>query len=95
MDRFLSVTWPMLGPVTMFVVIIIALRAFELFDTVKVLTKGGPGTSSEVLLHTLYVESFEHLRTGYGAAVTVVFLVIVLSLTLLKVRVVDRRVHYQ
>ena len=95
LDRFLSVTWPMLGPVTMFVVIIIALRAFELFDTVKVLTKGGPGTSSEVLLHTLYVESFEYLRTGYGAAVTVVFLVIVLSLTWLQARVMDRRVHYQ
>ena len=46
------------------------------------------------MLYTLYVESFEFLRTGYGAAVTVVFLVIVVSLTLLQARVMDRRVHY-
>ena len=93
-DRFRLVTLPMLGPVMMFVVIVTALRAFEVFDTVKILTQGGPAKSSEVLLHTLYVESFEFLRTGYGAAVTVVFLFIVVTLTLLQARIIDRRVHY-
>lgn len=95
LSRFGTVTLPLLGPVAMFVLIVIALRAFEVFDTVKVLTQGGPSKSSEMLLHTLYVESFEFLRTGYGAAVSVVFLVIVVSLTLLQARVLDRRVHYQ
>jgi multiple sugar transport system permease protein len=93
-DRLRTVTLPLLGPVTMFVVIVTALRAFETFDTVKVLTQGGPTKASEVLLHTLYVESFEFLRTGYGAAVTVVFLAIVVGLTLLQAKVMDRRVHY-
>ena len=93
-DRLRTVTLPMLGPVTMFVTVIVALKAFEVFDTVRVLTHGGPGKASETLLHTLYVESFEFLRTGYGAAVTVVFLAIVVGLTLLQVRVLDRRVHY-
>jgi len=95
LDRVRTVTLPMLGPVTMFVVIVVALRAFEVFDTVKVLTQGGPNKASEMLLHTLYVESFEFLRTGYGAAVTVVFLAIVVGLTLLQARVMDKRVHYQ
>ena len=94
LDRLGLVTLPMLGPVMMFVVIVTALRAFEVFDTVKILTQGGPAKASEVLLHTLYVESFEFLRTGYGAAVTVVFLFIVVTLTLLQARVLDRRVHY-
>ena len=93
-ERHRLVTLPMLGPVTMFVVIVIALRAFEVFDTVAILTQGGPQNASQVMLYTLYVESFEFLRTGYGAAVTVVFLVIVVSLTLLQARVMDRRVHY-
>ena len=84
----------MLGPVTMFVMVVIALKAFRVFDTVKILTQGGPANASEVLLHTLYVESFEFLHTGYGAAVTVVFLAIVVALTLLQARVLDRRVHY-
>jgi multiple sugar transport system permease protein len=94
-DRLRTVTLPMLGPVTMFVVIVVALRAFETFDTVQVLTRGGPGHASEMLMYTLYRESFGYLRTGYGAAVTLVFLVIVVALTLVQARVMDRRVHYQ
>jgi multiple sugar transport system permease protein len=93
-DRFRTVTLPMLGPTMMFVVIVTALRALEVFDTVNILTQGGPAKSSEVLLYTLYIESFEYLRTGYGAAITVVFLAIVVSLTLLQAAIMDRRVHY-
>jgi multiple sugar transport system permease protein len=85
----------MLGPVGMFILIVVALRAFEVFDLVKILTQGGPNKASEMLLHTLYVESFEFLRTGVGAAVAVVFLAIVVSLTLLQARVLERKVHYQ
>lgn len=95
LDRLRIVTLPLLGPVSMFVVIVVALRAFEAFDTVKVLTQGGPGHASEMLLFTLYRESFEYLRTGYGAAVAVVFLAIVVTLTLIQARVMDRKVHYQ
>lgn len=95
LDRLRTVTLPMLGPVTMFVIIIVALKAFEAFDTVQILTQGGPGHASEVLLYTLYRESFEYLRTGYGAAVTIVFLIIVVTLTLVQARVMDKRVHYQ
>ena len=94
LDRLRTVTLPMLGPVTMFVVIVTALRAFEAFDTVKILTQGGPSKASEMLLYTLYTESFEFMRTGYGAAVTVVFLFIVVALTLTQARVFDKRVHY-
>jgi multiple sugar transport system permease protein len=93
-DRVRTVTLPLLGPVTMFVVIITALRAFEAFDTVKILTQGGPAKASEMLLYTLYVESFEFMRTGYGAAVAVIFLLIVIALTLVQARFFDRSVHY-
>jgi multiple sugar transport system permease protein len=48
-----------------------------------------------MLLYMLYRESFEFLRTGYGAAIAVIFLTIVLALTLLQARALDRRVHYQ
>lgn len=95
LDRLRTVTLPMLGPVSMFVFIVVALRAFETFDTVQVLTQGGPGHASEMLLFTLYRESFEYLRTGYGAAVAVVFLFIVVALMLIQARVMDKRVHYQ
>ncbi|HEY8336431.1 MAG TPA: sugar ABC transporter permease [Tardiphaga sp.] len=93
-ERLWIVTLPMLGPVTMFVLILTATRAFEVFDTVRVLSQGGPNFASEVLLHRLYVESFDFLRTGYGAALTLVYLAIVMLLTLVQAKVLDRRVHY-
>lgn len=93
-DRLRTVTLPLLGPTTLFVSIVITLRSLEVFDTVSILTQGGPERSSEVLLYSLYMESFGYLRTGYGAAMTVVFLVLVTSLLLLQTRLMDRRVHY-
>ncbi|NEU98888.1 sugar ABC transporter permease [Bradyrhizobium sp. UFLA 03-164] len=94
-ERLRLITLPMLGPVLMFVVIVVTLHALKVFDTVQVLTQGGPNHASDVLLYTLYRESFQYLRTGYGAAVTVVFLVIVMALTLIQARIMDRKVHYQ
>ncbi|WP_246664963.1 sugar ABC transporter permease [Neorhizobium sp. P12A] len=94
LDRLRTVTLPMLGPTTMFVVIVVALDAFRVFDTVQILTQGGPNHASDVLLYTLYREGFNYLRTGYGAAVTIVFLAIVVTLTLVQARIMDRRVHY-
>ncbi|WP_246135875.1 carbohydrate ABC transporter permease [Mesorhizobium intechi] len=94
-DRLRTVTIPMLGPVLMFIVIVVALKAFETFDTIQILTQGGPGHATEMLLYTLYRESFEYLRMGYGAAVAVVFLVMVVTLTLIQARIMDKRVHYQ
>lgn len=94
LDRFRIVTWPMLGPVTLFVIVITSIRSFQVFDTVEVLTKGGPNKASEVLLYTMYTEAFSFFRTGYAASVTVIFLAFVLALSALKVFVLDRRTHY-
>lgn len=92
--RFVTVTLPMLGPALSFVLIISAIRSFQVFDTVAVLTEGGPNKATEVLLYTMYQESFSFFRAGYGAAITVVFLAFVLLLTLLKARIAEKRVHY-
>lgn len=93
-SRFRLVTWPLLGPTTLFVVTITMIRSIRVFDTVAVLTRGGPNKASEVLLYTMYTEGFTFLRLGYSAAITLVFLVIVLGLMWLQTRVLDRRVHY-
>ncbi len=92
--RFRLVTWPMLAPVTLFVVVVSSIKSFQVFDTVQVLTKGGPNKATEVLVYTLYAEGFEFFRSGYASAVTVVFLAIVLLITVVKTRWLDRRVHY-
>jgi multiple sugar transport system permease protein len=84
-ERFRRVTWPMLGPATLFVVTITAVRSFQVFDTVAVLTDGGPNKATNVLLFQMYQEGFSFLRSAYAAAITVVFLSFVLLLTLLQV----------
>ena len=94
LDRFRLVTWPLLGPTTLFVVTITMIRSIRVFDTVAVLTQGGPNRASEVLLYTMYKEGFTFLRLGYSAAITLVFLVIVLGLVWLQTKALDRRVHY-
>jgi multiple sugar transport system permease protein len=92
--RFRLVTWPMLGPTMLFVVIITMTRSIQVFDTVQTLTQGGPNNASEVLLRTIYQEAFHYFRFGYGSAVTLVFLACVLVLMLIQTRLIDRKVHY-
>lgn len=93
-SRFRLITFPMLAPVTLFVVVITSIKAFQVFDTVQVLTKGGPSKSSEVLLFSMYKEAFEFFRTGYASAISVVFLLVILLITVVKVQYFDKRVHY-
>ncbi|MEH6690087.1 MAG: sugar ABC transporter permease [Pseudorhizobium pelagicum] len=91
-DRFFTVTWPILGPTTMFVVVTTSISAFKVFETVAVLTKGRFG--SETLLFNLYLEGFEYSNTGYAAALTLIFLAIVLILSIWQTVHMDRKVHY-
>jgi multiple sugar transport system permease protein len=93
-ERFRRVTWPMLGPAFVFVVTITAIRSFQIFDTVAVLTDGGPNKATSVLLYQMYQEGFSFLRSAYAAAITCVFLGFVLLITLLQVKVLERRAHY-
>lgn len=93
-ERFRRVTWPLLGPALVFVVAITAIRSFQVFDTVAVLTDGGPSKSTEVLLYTMVQNGFTFLRSAYGAAITVVFLTFTLLLTLAQTWLLERRTHY-
>lgn len=93
-DRFVRITWPMLGPTTMFVIITTSITAFQVFDSVAVLTRGGPGGATDVLLYEIYLEGFQYFDMGYAAAMTVTFLAFILTFSLIQVRVFEKRVHY-
>ena len=66
-----------------------------MFETVAALTGGGPRRASEVLLFTIYQEGFLFFQVGYASAITVVFVLFLLVLTLVSYRLMDRSVHYQ
>ncbi len=94
-ERFWTVTFPLLGPTMVFVVIIMLLRSFRVFETVATLTGGGPRRASEVMLYTIYQEGFQFFQIGYASAITVVFVAFLLLLTLVNFRLMDRSVHYK
>jgi multiple sugar transport system permease protein len=94
LDRFLTITWPLLTPTTMFVVVTTSITAFKIFDTVAVMTRGGPMGSSEVLLYNVYLEGFQYFHMGYAAALTIVFLAFILAFSAIQSFVLERRTHY-
>lgn len=94
-DKFCHVTWPMLGPTSLFILIITIIKSSQIFDTVKVLTQGGPNNASEILLYTLYSEGFEFFRTGLASAIATLFFAIMLLLTLYQMRIFEKYVHYR
>ncbi len=94
-DRFWTVTWPMLGPVTLFVTVVTATSAFRVFETVATLTQGGPAFASDVLVYAIYREGFVYFKAGHASALTMVFFALVLLFTALKFRVLETQVHYR
>ena len=73
------------GPVTT-VVLIMTIAAFQVFDLVLLLTNGGPGRSTSVLAHFMYEVAFRFRRVGYGAAIGVVLMALILGASLVIIR---------
>ena len=81
-QMFRHITWPLVLPFVMVAVVIRAIDAMKAFDTIFVITQGGPGTASETINIFLYLQAFAFYNIGYASAVVVVFFVIIIALTL-------------
>ncbi len=93
-SMFRNITVPLLGPATLFLVVWSSINALQLFDEVYLLTKGGPGTSTYVVVYYLYSLAFSQGVAGYAAAIAYVLLVAILSLTLVQLWIGRRLVYY-
>lgn len=83
-QRFWSITVPSLRPTTFFVLIMLTISSFKVFDLIQVMTEGGPGRSTLVLSQVIYREGIVQGRFGYSSAVSMVLFVIVLTITLIQ-----------
>lgn len=95
--RFTNVTLPMLGPTLLFVSVVLIGRAFQAYGEVELLTKGGPTpqNSTTTMTYLIYgTDSIIRSNDGLQAAVAVLLFVILLALSLLQFRGLDKRVHY-
>ncbi len=93
--KFFKITIPMLSPQLFFLLITITISSFKVFDSVKVLTNGGPGQSTEVLVYYIYKQAFTNAKMGYACAAGTVLILLLLVLTILYFRAFSRKVHYQ
>ncbi len=92
---FWRITFPILSPVTFFLFVMNSLYAFfEVFGLIDVMTQGGPGGATEILVYRLYQDAFISVRWGIASAQSIVLFVMVGVLTLLQFRFAGRRVFY-
>ena len=90
--RLWKVILPQLRPSTFFLSITVTLNSVQVFDIISVMTRGGPQTTgTTTLVYQVYQETFTNFRAGYGATVATILFLILLCLTLVQVRYMDRQ----
>jgi sn-glycerol 3-phosphate transport system permease protein len=92
---FWKVTFPLLMPTTLFVLVNAIVNAFRMVDHIIVMTKGGPDNASMLLLYYVYETGFKYWDTSYAAAMSMVLLVILGTVAVGQFVILDRRTHYR
>jgi len=93
-SRFWYITIPLLAPTTFFVLVMSVIGSFQVFDTVYVLTSGGPLGTTKVLVFYLYEHAFKFFEMGYASAVAYVMFAIIFTLTMLQTKYLKQSIHY-
>ncbi|CAM3424720.1 carbohydrate ABC transporter permease [Halomonas lysinitropha] len=92
---FWRVTFPLLMPTTLFVLINALINAVRVVDHLFIMTKGGPNNATNLLLYYVYENAFSFFDRTYAATITVVILLVLAVVATVKFTVLDRRTHYQ
>jgi sn-glycerol 3-phosphate transport system permease protein len=93
--RFWTITFPLLAPTTFFLLVVNSVYAlFDTFGIIDAVTGGGPGRATETLVYKVYKDGFVNLILGDSAAESVILMAIVIALTAVQFRYIERKVHY-
>lgn len=93
--RFWTIIFPLLSPTTFFLLVVNVIYAFfDTFAIIDIMTQGGPGTSTDILVYKVYTAGFKGLDLGSSSAQSVILMAIVVGLTVLQFRYIDRKVNY-
>lgn len=93
-QQFWNVTWPMLSPTTFMVTILGIINSFQVFDIISVMTQGGPGRATNVLVYRIYQEGFVNMRFGYASSMAYFLFLIILTITFIQFRGQKKWVNY-
>ena len=93
--RFATIVFPLLSPTTFFLLVVnIVYAFFDTFAIIDTATGGGPGQATQILVYKVYADGFKGLDLGSSYAQSVVLMVIVITLTVVQFRYVERKVQY-
>jgi len=92
---FRRVTFPLLMPTTLFVLVNATINSFKLVDHLFILTKGGPDNASNLLLYYIYQVAFSFFETSYASTLTVVLLALLAIMAIVQFQLIEKRVHYR
>lgn len=92
--KFTVITVPLLSPTTFFAAVMGIISSFMVFDQIYILTSGGPGRATNVLVYHIYKESFQNYNFGYASAIAYFLFIVVLAVTLIQFRGQKKWVHY-
>lgn len=92
---FRRVTFPLLMPTTLFVLVNATINSFKLVDHLFILTKGGPDNASNLLLYYIYQVAFSFFETSYASTLTVVLLAMLAAMAIVQFQLIEKRVHYR
>jgi len=93
--KFRSITVPLLSPALFFVLVVSTVGSFQIFVEIRIMTEGGPGTSSFVLVWYLWQQAFVYLRMGYASAVAFILFIVVMILVGIQFWIGSRWVYYE
>ncbi|UCF84484.1 MAG: sn-glycerol-3-phosphate ABC transporter permease UgpA [Desulfobacteraceae bacterium] len=93
--RFWTIAFPLLSPTVFFLLVMnLVYSFFETFGVIHAITEGGPNEATNIMVFKIYHDSFESLDLGGSAAQSVILMLIVISLTVIQFRYIERKVHY-
>ncbi|MBN9984429.1 sn-glycerol-3-phosphate ABC transporter permease UgpA [Rhizobium laguerreae] len=93
--RFWTIVFPLISPTTFYLIVInIVYAMFDTFGIIHATTQGGPARATEILVYKVYFDGFIGLNLGSSAAQSVILMVIVIALTAVQFRFIERRVQY-
>ena len=93
-QRFWKITLPLISPTTFFLSVTSIIASFQVFDSVRIMTGGGPADSTTVLVYYIYQYGFRFFKIGQATAASTILFIIILILTLLQFKFAEKKVHY-
>lgn len=93
-QKFVRLTLPGLSPILFYTMVVNVIQAFQSFGQVKILTQGGPGESTNLIVYSIYRDAFFNFRFGSAAAQSVILFLIIMLLTIMMFKVEKKGVQY-